>query len=93
MLSKHVRLSIAISQIFVRGYDPKDTVDYQGYQGKFVGYPFLSATGAICMVKVTGTEGFLECMKKGKKTKKTSAGYNENYAQYEVVAAGASCSI
>ena len=82
MLSKHVRLStcsIAISQIFVRGYDPT-----------FVGYPFLSATGAKCMVKVTGTEGFLECMKNGKKT---SAGYNDNYAHYDIVAAGASCSI
>ena len=93
MLSQHVRLStcsIAISQIFVRGYDPKDSVNYGGYQGTFMGYPFLSATGAKCMVKVTGTEGFLECMKLGKKT---SAGYNDNYAQYEVMAAGASCSI
>ena len=79
MLSKHVRLStcsIAISQIFVRGYDP-------GYKGTFVGYPFQSATGAKCMVKVTGTEGFVEC------TKKTSAGYNDNYAQCSI---GASCS-
>ena len=91
MLSKHVRLStcaIAISQIFVRGYDPKDTVNYQGFQGTFVGYPFQSATGAKCMVKVTGTEGFMECTKSDKKT---SAGYNDNYAHYNIVAAGASC--
>ena len=54
-----------------------------GYQGTFVGYPFQSATGAKCMVKVTGTEGFVEC------TKKTSAGYNDNYAQCSI---GASCS-
>ena len=91
MLSKHIRLStcaIAISQIFVRGYDPKDSVNYQGFQGTFVGYPFESATGAKCIVKVTGTEGFLECRKNGKKT---SAGYNDNYAHYDIVAAGASC--
>ena len=46
-----------------------------------MGYPFQSATGAKCMVKVTGTEGFLECTKMGKKT---SAGYNDNYAQYSI---------
>ena len=77
-----------ISQICVRGYDPFDCNGNGGYQSIFVGYPFQSATGAKCMVKVTGTECFLECMKMGKKT---SAGYNDNYAHYNIVAAGASC--
>ena len=57
-------------------WDPKDSTNHLGYQGSHVGYPFTSASGADCIVWVTGEEAFLECLKTVAGTKKrTSAGF------------------
>ena len=63
-----------------------------------MGYPFVSATatGAKCIVKVTGSDAFLECIKRvitpaGVVRRKTSAGYYDNYAQYTVKPPSGTC--
>ena len=49
-----------------------------------MGYPFISATatGAKCIVKVTGS---------GVVRRKTSAGYYDNYAHYTVKPPSGTC--
>ena len=84
----------------VEGFDPKDTVNYDGYQGSYVGYvialPAMSGDPE-CMVKVTGTDTFIECLRtvtapSGASAKRrTSAGYFDNYAQYTVKSPGSTC--
>ena len=63
-----------------------------------MGYPFISATatGAKCIVKVTGSDTFLEWIKRvitpsGVVRRKTSAGYYDNYAHYTVKPPSGTC--
>ena len=54
-------------------------------------YPFTVSAEVDCMVKVTGTSAFLECLKHGGASpkKRTSAGYyNVYYAHYNVEDSG-----
>ena len=57
-----------------------------------MGYAFTSPTGSVsCIVKVTGTEPFLECIKTVNGVKKrTSAGFY-NYGQWTVKDPGSQC--
>ena len=81
----------------MKGYDPKDNVDYGGCQGCYVGYvialPAMSGGPTPeCMVKVTRTDAFIECLRTVNGVKKrTSAGYFNNYAQYTVQPYGSAC--
>ena len=78
----------------VVGYDPLDDVgDYDCYQGTYVAYPFTVNSDVDCMVKMTGTSAFLECIKHDVSPKKrTSAGYfNSYYAHYNVEDIDSTC--
>ena len=52
-----------------------------------------AATGAKFIVKVTGSDAFLECIKRtaGVVRRKTSAGYYDNYAHYTVKPPSGTC--
>lgn len=65
-----------------------------------MGWGFTASGGGIgaagsadCLVKVTGTEAFLECIKDvgGGMKKRTSAGFFNNYAQYTVKPLSSTC--
>ena len=65
-----------LQEVVVWGWDPKEATDHFGYQGCYVGWPFTSASGADCIVMVTGEEAFLECIKTvGPIKRRTSAGF------------------
>ena len=54
------------------------------YQGAIVGWPFTSASGADCIVWLTGEEAFLECIKTvGTTKRRTMAGF-WGYGQWRV---------
>ena len=66
------------------GWDPKEPVQHYGWQGSHVGWPFTSASGAECIVWLTGEEAFLECIKTvGTTKRRTSAGF-WGYGQWRV---------
>ena len=78
----------------IEGYDPLDNVgNYNCNQGTYVAYPFTVSGEVDCMVKVTGTNAFLECIKHGTSTKKrTSAGlFGGYYAHYNVEPLTSTC--
>ena len=78
----------------VKGYDPLDDVaGYNCEQGTYVAYPFTVSAEVDCMVKVTGTSAFLECLNHASSPKKrTSAGYfGGYYAHYNVEPLGSTC--
>ena len=62
-----------------------------------MGWGFTASGGgagsADCVVKVTETEAFLECIKSvgGGYAKRTSAGFFNNYAHYRVMPLGSTC--
>ena len=78
----------------VIGYDPLDNVgNYNCKQGTYVAFPFEVSTNVDCMVKMTRTSAFLECLNQNfSPTRRTSAGlFDGYYAQYKVKGFGSSC--
>ena len=74
----------SLQEDVVWGWDPKDPTDHFGYQGALVGWPFTSASGADCIVWLTGEEAFLECIKTvGTTKRRTMVGF-WGYGQWRV---------
>ena len=68
--------SLQVDEVW--GWDTWDPTDHFGYQGAIVGWPFTSASGADCIVWLTGEEAFLECIKTvGRRTMAGLTGFGQ----------------